>query len=323
MNWRGAWSSSLSYAAADAVGYNGSSWLAKQANSNVSPSEGADWTTLAQKGDTGATGSQGATGPQGATGATGLQGPIGLTGSTGATGPQGATGDTGPQGLPGSADAWSRVGNAGTDPAVNFLGTTDATPLSIRASGGVGINTVTPWSTLDVKDTTPDSSGTIHVGGWGANGDPKLVRFGDGDYLHIGENGADDRMELKAGHFFFTHHPSFGSGNVGIGTNNPRSALHVVGTVTADNFIATAAESPANVIPVLGMVWIKPGTFIMGSGANESGRDSDEGPQTVVTLTKGYWMGNHEVTQTEYLAVVGSNPSYFTGDLNRPVEQVT
>ena len=36
-----------------------------------------------------------------------------------------------------------------------------------------------------------------------------------------------------------------------------------------------------------GMVWIRPGTFTMGSPPSERGRDPDEGPQTVVTLTKG------------------------------------
>ena len=60
----------------------------------------------------------------------------------------------------------------------------------------------------------------------------------------------------------------------------------------------------------------------MGSRADEPGRSSDEGPQTVVTLTKGLWMGCHEVSQAEYLAVAGSNPSIFPGDTNRPVEAV-
>jgi len=43
----------------------------------------------------------------------------------------------------------------------------------------------------------------------------------------------------------------------------------------------------------------------------------------MVTLTKGIFMGKYLVTQAEYLAVVGNNPSQFTGDLNRPVERVS
>jgi formylglycine-generating enzyme required for sulfatase activity len=70
-------------------------------------------------------------------------------------------------------------------------------------------------------------------------------------------------------------------------------------------------------------LFLPPGTFTMGSPPNEMGRDSDEGPQTAVTLTRGFFIGKYEVTQGEYLAVIGSNPSHFTGDLNRPVERVS
>jgi len=47
-----------------------------------------------------------------------------------------------------------------------------------------------------------------------------------------------------------------------------------------------------------------------------------EGPQTRVTLTRGFFLGRYEVTQGEYLSVIGTNPSYFTGDTNRPVEMM-
>ena len=70
------------------------------------------------------------------------------------------------------------------------------------------------------------------------------------------------------------------------------------------------------------MVWIPPGTFTMGSPDSEPVRNPWEGPQTRVTLSFGFYMGRYEVTQGEYLAVMGNNPSYFTGDLNRPVEKV-
>jgi formylglycine-generating enzyme required for sulfatase activity len=98
--------------------------------------------------------------------------------------------------------------------------------------------------------------------------------------------------------------------------------------VTAGTAHAKSAPATLTVLPrapraVPGMVWIPPGTFTMGSPASEPDRHSDEGPQTVVTLSRGFFLGKYEVTQREYLDVMGTNPSYFTGDLDRPVEQVT
>ncbi|MBO4544381.1 MAG: leucine-rich repeat protein, partial [Verrucomicrobia bacterium] len=54
----------------------------------------------------------------------------------------------------------------------------------------------------------------------------------------------------------------------------------------------------------LDMIWIEPGTFMMGSPENELGRSDDE-VQHQVTLTKGYWLGKYEVTQAQYEAVTG------------------
>jgi formylglycine-generating enzyme required for sulfatase activity len=67
-------------------------------------------------------------------------------------------------------------------------------------------------------------------------------------------------------------------------------------------------------------VWIPPGQFLMGSPTTEQDRNSDEGPQTLVTLSRGFYMCKYLVTQSEYLAIMGNNPSYFAGDTNRPVE---
>jgi formylglycine-generating enzyme required for sulfatase activity len=71
------------------------------------------------------------------------------------------------------------------------------------------------------------------------------------------------------------------------------------------------------------MVFIPPGTFRMGSPTNEVGRSASDGPETAVTISRGFWMGKYEVTQGEYKAVTGNNPSHFTGDSNRPVEMVS
>ena len=69
-------------------------------------------------------------------------------------------------------------------------------------------------------------------------------------------------------------------------------------------------------------VWIPPGKFRMGSPDSEAGRNSNEGPQHNVTITKGFWMGKYEVTQAQYERITGKNPSGFKA-ANRPVEQVT
>ena len=76
------------------------------------------------------------------------------------------------------------------------------------------------------------------------------------------------------------------------------------------------------------LAFIPPGTFRMGSPTNEVDREPFfpqivEGPQTAVTISRGFWMGRYEVTHGEYLAVMGNNPSTDTGDPNRPVETVT
>jgi len=75
-----------------------------------------------------------------------------------------------------------------------------------------------------------------------------------------------------------------------------------------------------------GFVKIRAGTFVMGSPESEPDREHFEGyfeTQHTVTLTRGFWLSDHEVTQSEYQAVIGNNPSIFRGDLNQPVENVS
>jgi len=72
----------------------------------------------------------------------------------------------------------------------------------------------------------------------------------------------------------------------------------------------------------LDLVWIPPGTFMMGSPENEPGRHKVELPQHIVTLTKGFWMGKYEVTQEQWQTFMGINPSEFKG-AKLPVESVS
>jgi len=83
---------------------------------------------------------------------------------------------------------------------------------------------------------------------------------------------------------------------------------------------------PPSLVP-LSMQWIVPGSFTMGSGDTA---DVAAQPMHQVTLTKGFYMGRYQVTQNEYHAVIGSNPSSFktgvaSGETQgkRPAEMVS
>jgi formylglycine-generating enzyme required for sulfatase activity len=81
------------------------------------------------------------------------------------------------------------------------------------------------------------------------------------------------------------------------------------------------------------MLLVPPGTFNMGcSASNQWGCDSRENPVHAVTLTNAFYIGRYEVTQAQWTARMGSNPSYFQSASaevpvaqvpNRPVDQVS
>ncbi|MCL2480336.1 MAG: formylglycine-generating enzyme family protein, partial [Spirochaetaceae bacterium] len=78
---------------------------------------------------------------------------------------------------------------------------------------------------------------------------------------------------------------------------------------------------------LISMVWISAGTFIMGSPGTEPGHQAEE-VEHQVTLTRGFYMAKYAVTQEQYQAVMGSNPSNFTtspeGNSSKlPVETVS
>jgi uncharacterized protein (TIGR02996 family) len=71
----------------------------------------------------------------------------------------------------------------------------------------------------------------------------------------------------------------------------------------------------------LPLVFIPPGSFRMGSPNSEKGRRGNE-TRHVVMLTNGFWVGVSPVTQGQWVAVMGTEPSHFKGD-ELPVESVS
>ena len=70
-----------------------------------------------------------------------------------------------------------------------------------------------------------------------------------------------------------------------------------------------AAEAAKNAIPEMEFVWVPAGEFRMGSTSREA--DLDERRRTRVMISRGFYLGKYEVTQGQWEAVMGSNPSRF------------
>ncbi|MFM7926344.1 MAG: formylglycine-generating enzyme family protein, partial [Pirellula sp.] len=106
------------------------------------------------------------------------------------------------------------------------------------------------------------------------------------------------------------------------------SALVIFGLFQLDCQIL--AQSPKEITNSIGMklVLIPKGTFMMGSPKTEEGRQENESLHEV-TMSKEYYLGAFEVTQTQYQTVTGNNPSCYQGALvgnqnaDLPVENVS
>ena len=81
------------------------------------------------------------------------------------------------------------------------------------------------------------------------------------------------------------------------------------------------ADEVAGVVAGMEFVRVPPGEFWMGSLSSE-GYD-DEHPVTRVRITEEFWLGKYEVTQEEWEAVMGSNPSHSPDCARCPVEDVS
>lgn len=90
-------------------------------------------------------------------------------------------------------------------------------------------------------------------------------------------------------------------------------------------FATFAQENATRTITVNGVTFrmkeVKGGRFNMGGTCEQYGCEDDEFPIHVVALDD-YYIGETEVTQALWQAVMGDNPSGFTGDPNLPVERV-
>ncbi|MCP5024146.1 MAG: formylglycine-generating enzyme family protein [bacterium] len=97
------------------------------------------------------------------------------------------------------------------------------------------------------------------------------------------------------------------------------------GTSNFSNGLSVTFPTVGPTVPIAGMVQIPAGTFSMGSNAASGAPyygQSNERPVHSVTISQSFWMSETEITQAQYQAIMGLNPSFYSG-ANFPVEQVT
>ena len=101
------------------------------------------------------------------------------------------------------------------------------------------------------------------------------------------------------------------------------SALWVVLSFIATGGVSSAAELKTHTNSIgMEFVLIPAGSFMMGSDPNiEEGYDNER-PLHKVTIAEPFYLGKYEVTQGQWVTVMGSNPSKFEGRDN-PVERVS
>jgi formylglycine-generating enzyme required for sulfatase activity len=155
-----------------------------------------------------------------------------------------------------------------------------------------------------------------------------LQRWSDMSYItlspiHLGNGISQTVDNLESGSYLFSVIIRKGESFF---TSGISEAIHIYPSLTTEYKKDFSNEDLFKTI--IEMVWIPAGTFIMGSPASEtdwlpnsSWFQQFERPQRQVTLS-GFWMGKYQVTQAEWKAVMGNEPSYYSGD-NLPVETVS
>ncbi len=120
-----------------------------------------------------------------------------------------------------------------------------------------------------------------------------------------------------------------GSGEGGIPWDRLRQLHEQFAKSLARLEAVSKAKSPPKELTVdlgkgvkLEMVLIPAGEFMMGSPDSHKDADAEEKPQHRVRITKPFYLGKYPVTQEQWEAVMGDNPSYFKGPKN-PVELVS
>ena len=202
--------------------------------------------------------------------------------------------------------AYNSFGNSGYSNIEYFVINTSVTPP-----------TVTTGSATSVTSSSATLNGTVNP-----NGSSTTYYFQYGATTSYGTNTTS--TSAGSGSSSVTASASVSGVSSGttyyyrlVATNSGGSSYGAQRTFTTGSSSSTYTNSLGQTF-----VLLPAGMFTMGSPRNEPRRDYDE-TQHQVTLTQPFYMQTTEVTQAQWEAVMGSNPSEFSGRPTCPVEWVS
>ena len=180
--------------------------------------------------------------------------------------------------------------------------------------------------------TQVDTEITIAPAANGWSGTSRTIRVGTTSKSSMSACFTESRLTITAAAAVAVAPPSTSASAPTAGASAPPSGAGAPGPAAASPAPAppaAAAAPPGNpgaewASPSLGtMKWIPPGTFMMGRSLSESpsphaGNEGEFG-QHLVTLTAGFWLMEHEVTEAEWLAVTGAAPAARSCGADCPV----
>jgi len=244
-------------------------------------------------------------------------------------GPQGIQGLQGPQGPPGAdgvaSNAWSLVGNMGTDPSLNFVGTTDDQPLEFRANS---LRALRLESILHISFNSPSTSlGSVASLGGSSTRSVNVIGGFDGNLVSNGALGATIAGGGYTSFFNFqTDHPNevaAGFGAIGGGADNKVGGQF--GTVPggsrnqANGYASFAAGQDAHADDNGSFVW-GDGTFpTHSSGADSFVVRASGGVTAITEFLQVSGLGNEQA----YLGGDGFGGDVQIGSLNSNVTAVS
>jgi formylglycine-generating enzyme required for sulfatase activity len=153
--------------------------------------------------------------------------------------------------------------------------------------------------------------------------DLRTFRYmGGTDLLLANANEAYDKIDPLVNKLVETiSGSSAGGGSAGTGASGASTTSGMGSSGRSGGGVSGTGSGGGSPMPA-NMVRIAGGTFTMGSPASEVGRLWYGETQHQVTISKPFYIGKYEVTQKEWVEIMGSNPSNWRGD-NLPVEHVS